>query len=182
MSPGRLNAIRREIGLIMGWKAQSYTARRFAEDLNQRHPGLVSIAADGQPYRLKRVIAGRSQPPPYWDKVVEELQQLAIVGCTHPPTPGPLWFGVSLIRAECRQVRQGMKKWRAHLGWTQAELAKRVNRAGLGSTTIKYIETRRALIRPDQALCVARALDVTIDELISGPQGRQDGASPGSWR
>ena len=34
MSPGRFDAIRREIGLIMGWKAQSYTARRFAEDLN----------------------------------------------------------------------------------------------------------------------------------------------------
>ncbi len=59
-----------------------------------------------------------------------------------------------------------MKKWRAHLCWTQPELAKR---AGLGSTTIKYIETRRALIRPDQALSVARALDVTIDQLISGP-------------
>ena len=51
MSPGRLDAIRRETGLIMGWKAQSYTARRFVEDLNQLHPGLVSIAADGQPYR-----------------------------------------------------------------------------------------------------------------------------------
>ncbi len=62
-----------------------------------------------------------------------------------------------------------MKKRRAHLGWTQAELAKRVNRAGLGSITIKYIETRRALIRPAQALSVARALDATIDELISGP-------------
>ncbi len=170
MCPRRLDAMRREIGLIMGWKAQSYTARRFAEDLNQLHPGLVSIAADGHPYRLKRVIAGRSQPPPYRDKVVDELQQLAILACTHPPTPGPLWFGVSLISAECRQVRQGMKKWRAHLGWTQAELAKRVNRAGLGSTTIKYIEIRRALIRPDQALSVARALDVTIDELISGPR------------
>ncbi len=169
MSPGRLDAIRREIGLIMGWKAQSYTPRRFAEDLNQLHPGLVSIAADGHPYRLKRVLAGRRQPPPYWDKVVDELLQFATVGCLHPPTPGPLWCGVPLIWAECNQVRQGMKKWRAHLGWTQAELAKRVDRAGLGSTTITYIETRRALIRPDQALSVARALGVTIHELISGP-------------
>ena len=169
MSPGRLDAIRREIGLIMGWKAQSYTARRFADDLNELHPGLVSIAADGHPYRLKRVIAGRSQPPPYWDKVVDELQQLAIVRCTHPPTPGPLWFGVSLFSAECRQAGEGMKKWRAHLGWTQVELAKRVNRAGLGNTIIKYIETRRALMRPAQVLSVARALDVTIFELISGP-------------
>ena len=169
MSPGRLDAIRREIGLIMGWKAQSYTARRFAEDLNQLHPGLVSIAADGHPYRLKRVIAGRSQPPPYWDKVVYELQRLAIVRCTHPPIPGPLWFGVSLFSAECRRAGEGMKKWRAHLGWTQVELAKRVNRAGLGNTIIKYIETRRALMRPAQVLSVARALDVTIFELISGP-------------
>ena len=166
MSPGRLDAIRREIGLIMGWKAPSYTARRFAEDLNQLHRGLVSIAADGHPYRLKRALAGRRQPPPYWDKVVDELLQLATVGCPHPPTPGPLWCGVPLTRAGCRQIRNRMKEWRAHLGWTQAELAKR---AGLGSTTIKYIETRRALIRPDQALSVARALGVTIHELISGP-------------
>ena len=55
MSPGSLDAIRREIGLIMGWKAQSYTARGFADDLNQLYPELASIAADSEPYRRARI-------------------------------------------------------------------------------------------------------------------------------
>ena len=59
MSPGRLDAIRREIGLIMGWKAQSYTARRFADDLNQLHSGLVSIAAAANRGRFGRQPAAK---------------------------------------------------------------------------------------------------------------------------
>ncbi len=62
-----------------------------------------------------------------------------------------------LVRARLRATRQ-------HLGWSLDDLAERT---GVGASTISRIETGHRSISFDVLVPLARALDVTVDELVA---------------
>lgn len=171
MSPTRLNQIMREIGVIMGFPLDHYywchhkryySRRKFADDLNELHPRLIRINSRGYSSQLQYVLDGHPVPP-YWDKVVNELFQRAIIGQTDPPLKGPTWFGVPLTLEERRQAARKLQEWRHRQGMSLAELARRT---GHGSNTIGQIELQKKLLHPEQLVKIANGLGVDLYEIF----------------
>ena len=173
MSPTRLNEIIREIGVIMGFSldhyywchhARHYSRAKFASDLNALHPGLLQVNDRGYSWQLQYVLHRHRVPVPhYWDKVVNELFQRAIIGQTEPPMKGPLWFGVPLTLQERRQAARKLQEWRHQHGMSLAELARRT---GHGSDMMGQIELQKKLLRPEQLLKIAKGLGVDLYEIF----------------
>ena len=74
-----------------------------------------------------------------------------------------------------RLLANTLKIQRAKQGWTQAELAEQI---GVTRKTINTIENRKYVPSTYLALKMARALDVSVEELFQIPEDKIWGKSP----
>lgn len=70
--------------------------------------------------------------------------------------------------------RASMRARREAAGWSQADLARRLDDAGLGAlghqTTVARIESGARPVKLDEAAAIARALDARVEEMIAAPE------------
>ena len=163
----------REIELTMGYQRQSqkpgasYTYRMFARDLNLLHPAIVQ-----NEQQMKNVMSGRVPLPQYWEKVVNELMELAARGMKYPPRPGPFWHPNPMSERERVLAGQMLVRWQYATQRYNKDLAVA---SQIPAQRISRIRHGHCYILPTELDRLAACFDTDRAGFLQGPPEQETG-------